>query len=60
MILRRRRKCHQPSGSRRPFIRLSTWLMSGTVMATPTLSPVSTFSATMNQLRSNTSCRSPA
>ncbi len=41
-------------------MRRSTWLMSGTVIATPTLSPVSTFSATMNQLGSNTSCRSPA
>jgi hypothetical protein len=29
-------------------------------MATPTLSPVSTFSAIMNQFRSNTSCSSLA
>ena len=32
--------------------------MSGTVIATPTLSPVSTFSAIMNQLRSKISCSS--
>ena len=31
-----RRKCHQPNGSRRPFIFLSTWLTSGTVIATAT------------------------
>ena len=34
IVLPLRRKYHQPSGSSRPFIFLSTWLMSGTVIAT--------------------------
>ena len=52
-----RRKCHQPSGSRRPFILASTWLTSGTVIATAAVSP-SAVSATMNQFWSKTSCSS--
>ena len=42
----------------RPFIFLSTWLMSGIVIATATVSP--SFSATMNHGASKTSCISEA